>query len=59
MDTKYLDYDFYLSIKSTLLHARHKVYSTASFEMVNAYWEIGKSIVENKMEMIEVSMEED
>lgn len=30
------------------LEARHKVYQTANFAMVEAYWNIGKNIVEKQ-----------
>ncbi|MDE7094960.1 MAG: PDDEXK nuclease domain-containing protein, partial [Anaeroplasmataceae bacterium] len=38
----------YNQIKKILSSARAKVYSTANFTMVEAYWEIGKSIVEKQ-----------
>lgn len=44
----YMDQEFYTQIKEILLEARHKVYQTANFEMVLAYWKIGKSIVEKQ-----------
>lgn len=37
---------FYNEIKSILISARNKVYQTANFAMVKAYWNIGKSIIE-------------
>ena len=37
--------EFYNEIKIILENARNKVYQTANFAMVEAYWEIGKSIV--------------
>lgn len=37
---------FYDAIKNILITARNKVYQTANFAMVEAYWGIGKSIVE-------------
>ena len=37
--------EFYNEIKIILANARNKVYQTANFAMVEAYWEIGKSIV--------------
>lgn len=36
---------FYDEIKDILLSARNKVYQTANFAMVEAYWQIGKSII--------------
>lgn len=36
----------YLKIREILENARNKVYRTANFEMVLAYWNIGKEIVE-------------
>ena len=44
----YMDQEFYSQIKEILLEARHRVYQTANFEMVLAYWKIGKSIVEKQ-----------
>lgn len=43
-----MDEDFYSHIKDILAQAWHKVYYTANFVMVEAYWEIGKSIVEKQ-----------
>ena len=43
-----LDPSFYSQIKEILLSARNKVYATANFAMVEAYWHIGKSIVEKQ-----------
>ena len=40
--------DFYNQIKSIISDARNKVYRTANFAMVEAYWNIGKSIVEEQ-----------
>ena len=40
--------DFYDEIKKILTDARNKVYQTANFAMVEAYWQIGKSIVEEQ-----------
>jgi hypothetical protein len=37
---------FYNEIKNILVSARNKVYQTANFAMVEAYWNIGKSIIE-------------
>ena len=44
--TEFMDQEFYSQIKEILLNARHRVYQTANFEMVLAYWKIGKSIVD-------------
>ena len=43
-----MDSGFYQGIKEILTEARNKVYRTANFAMVEAYWEIGKSIVEEQ-----------
>ena len=40
--------DFYLEIRKILESARNKVYQTANFAMVQAYWEIGKAIAEEQ-----------
>lgn len=40
--------DFYEGIKEILTLARNKVYQTANFAMVDAYWQIGKSIIEEQ-----------
>ena len=40
--------DFYSRIKEILSNARAKVYSAANFARGEAYWEIGKSIVERQ-----------
>lgn len=45
---KLVDMSFYNHIKEILAAARNKVYSTANFAMVEAYWNIGKSIVEKQ-----------
>ena len=39
---------FYEEIKNILVTARNKVYQTANFTMVEAYWNIGKSIIEEQ-----------
>ena len=39
---------FYDGIKDIILTARKKVYKTANFAMVEAYWNIGKSIIEEQ-----------
>lgn len=43
-----MDLTFYSQIKEILSSARAKVYSAANFAMVEAYWEIGKSIVKKQ-----------
>ena len=43
-----MDKEFYDKIANTLKTARNKVYQTANFVMVEAYWHIGKSIVEQQ-----------
>ena len=44
----FVNQNFYNQIKSILLSARNKVYQTANFAMVEAYWNIGKSIIEEQ-----------
>ena len=48
MSNEIMDISFYSHIKEILSSARAKVYSAANFAMVEAYWEIGKSIVEKQ-----------
>ena len=43
-----MDLEFYNRIKEILSSARAKAYSAVNFAMVEAYWEIGKSIVEKQ-----------
>ena len=43
-----MEHQFYEQIKRILSEARNKVYQTANFAMVEAYWNIGKSIVEQQ-----------
>ncbi len=43
-----IDMNFYNRIKEIMSNARNKVYSAANFAMVEAYWNIGKSIVEQQ-----------
>lgn len=43
-----IDKRFYLHIKEILSAARAKAYSAVNFAMVEAYWEIGESIVEKQ-----------
>ena len=45
---KYLDYDFYNSIKEVLKQARKRVYNNIQGKMVCTYWESGKMIVEKQ-----------
>lgn len=40
--------NFYNEIRTILLSARNKVYQTANIAMVEAYWNIGKSIIEEQ-----------
>ncbi len=44
--SKLVSIEFYSQIKEILTSARKRVYSTANFAMVEAYWNIGKSIVD-------------
>lgn len=46
MENKELNIEFYSHIKEILENARKKAYKAINFAMVEAYWEIGKSIVE-------------
>ncbi len=43
-----MDMEFYNRIREILATARTKAYSAINFAMVEAYWEIGKSIVEKQ-----------
>lgn len=43
-----MEQQFYEQIKRIISEARNKVYQTANFAMVEAYWNIGKSIVEQQ-----------
>ena len=43
-----MDMEFYSRIREILASARAKAYSAVNFAMVEAYWEIGKSIVEKQ-----------
>lgn len=45
MNNQILDLNFYSQIKEILENARKKTYTAINFAMVEAYWEIGKSIV--------------
>ena len=46
MQNNVLDKNFYSQVKEILENARKKTYNAINFAMVEAYWEIGKSIVE-------------
>ena len=48
MTNEIMDGNFYKHIKEILATARSKAYSAVNFVMVEAYWEIGKSIVERQ-----------
>ncbi len=43
-----MEQKFYDEIKNILITARNKVYQTANFAMVDAYWNIGKTIIEEQ-----------
>lgn len=45
---KVVDLAFYEQIKEIMTAARQRVYTTANFAMVEAYWNIGKRIVEKQ-----------
>ena len=47
-DANLMEQDFYVEVKQILNSAREKVYKTANFAMVEAYWNIGKCIVEKQ-----------
>ena len=46
MENDILDYNFYFQIKKILDEDRNRAYKAVNFAMVEAYWKIGKSIVE-------------
>lgn len=48
MQNNVLDKKFYSQVKEILENARKKTYNAINFAMVEAYWEIGKSIVEKQ-----------
>ena len=48
MENEVIDLKFYDNIKEILENARRKSYNAVNFAMVEAYWEIGKSIVEKQ-----------
>ena len=43
-----MNQEFYGEIKRILINSRNKVYQTANFAMVEAYWNIGKAIIEEQ-----------
>lgn len=43
-----MENNFYNEIKDILISARNKVYKTANFAMVEAYWNIGKRIIDEQ-----------
>ena len=45
---EYLDNDFYEEVKDVLEQARKRIYRNIQNEMVLAYWQIGKMIVEKQ-----------
>lgn len=47
-ENELMEQNFYMEIKQILDSAREKVYRTANFAMVEAYWNIGKCIVEKQ-----------
>ena len=47
-DFKYVDDAFYQDVKSILEEARKRVYRNIQSEMVLAYWQIGKMIVDKQ-----------
>ena len=48
MDYEYIDNEFYKNVKEVLEQARKRVYRNIQSEMVLAYWQIGKMIVEKQ-----------
>lgn len=44
-----MNQNFYSEVKEILITARNKVYQTANFAMVETYWDIGKSIIEEQV----------
>lgn len=47
-ECKYIDNDFYSCVKEIIEKARHRIYRNIQSEMVLAYWQIGKMIVEKQ-----------
>ena len=48
MRKEYMENEFYEQIKEILENARNNAYRAVNFVMVQAYWKIGKSIVEKQ-----------
>ena len=48
IEHEFIDDDFYKSVKEVLEQARKRVYRNIQSEMVLAYWQIGKMIVEKQ-----------
>lgn len=51
-----MENNFYNEIKNILISARNKVYKTANFAMVEAYWNIGKRIIDEQGGNIQQNM---
>ena len=51
-----MEQKFYEQIKCILSEARDKVYQTANFAMVEAYWDIGKVLWNSRMVMRKLNM---
>ena len=51
-----MENNFYNEIKNILISARNKVYKTANFAMVEAYWNIGKRIIDEQGVKIQQNM---
>ena len=48
-DNKMIPYDqIYDEIRKTLLSSRQQAYAAVNFAMVNAYWQVGRIIVEHE-----------
>ena len=48
-DNKMIPYDqIYDEIRKTLLSSRQQAYVAVNFAMVNAYWQVGRIIVEHE-----------
>lgn len=48
MKNKIINNDFYIDIKTILHKARHNSFKAINFFMVDAYWNIGKRIIEEE-----------
>ncbi len=48
IDMKEIDNTFYNDIRAILHQARNKAYSAVNYAMVEAYWSIGKRIVDEE-----------